>query len=64
MTSKRVVALHEAALEEARAAYDWYAARNPAAAEAFVDELDHAIKQIEKFLRRLDRSMFREHDAM
>ena len=49
MASKRVVGLHEAALEEARAAYDWYATRNPAAAEAFIDELDHAMKQIGMF---------------
>lgn len=49
MASKKVVGLHEAALEEARAAYDWYATRNPAAAEAFIDELDHAMKQIGVF---------------
>src|SRR6266508_6960590 len=36
MASKEVV-LHEAAFGEAQAAYNWYASRNPAAAEAFAD---------------------------
>lgn len=48
MASKEVV-LHEEALAEAQAAYDWYAIRNGAAAEAFIDELDYAIEQIEMF---------------
>ena len=48
MASKEVV-LHEAAFGEAQAAYHWYASRNPAAAEAFVDELDHATEQIAMF---------------
>ena len=48
MPSKEVE-LHEDALAEAQAAYGWYAARNPVAAEAFIDELDHAIEQIGMF---------------
>ena len=48
MASKKV-GLHEAALAEAQATYDWYATRNPAAAEAFIDELDDAMKQIGMF---------------
>jgi plasmid stabilization system protein ParE len=43
MASKNV-ALHEAALAEAQAAYDWYATQNPGAAEAFIDEPDYAMK--------------------
>jgi len=45
----KALGLHEAAFAEAQAAYDWYAARNPAAAEAFIDELDHAMEQIGRF---------------
>ena len=40
------VGLHEQALAEAQSAYDWYAGQNPAAAEAFINELDQAIAQI------------------
>ena len=43
------VDLHEEALAEAQAAYDWYASRNPAAAEGFMAELDQAIEQIGAF---------------
>ena len=43
------VGFHEAAIEEAKAACDWYASQNPAAAEAFIDELDEAIEQIGAF---------------
>jgi plasmid stabilization system protein ParE len=48
MPSKEV-GLHEAALAEAQAAYDWYGVRNPVAAESFIEELDHAIAQIGEF---------------
>ena len=48
MPSKEV-GLHEAALAEAQVAYDWYAAQDPTAADAFIDELDDAIGQIEAF---------------
>jgi len=48
MASKEV-GLHEEALSEAQVAYDWYATRNPVAAEAFIKELDHAIEQIGLF---------------
>src|SRR5437867_7157232 len=45
----KALGLHEAAFAEAQAAYDWYAARNPAAAEGFIEELDHAMEQIGTF---------------
>ena len=35
------------AIAEAKAAYEWYAERNPFAANAFISELDHAISQIQ-----------------
>lgn len=43
------VELHEEAIAEARAAREWYAARSPAAADAFMAELDQALQQIAKF---------------
>ena len=42
------VRLHPDTIAEAKAAYDWYAKRNPTAANAFISELDHAISQIQK----------------
>ena len=48
MRSKSI-GFHESAFEEAKAAYDWYASQNPAAAEAFIAELDDAIEQIGAF---------------
>ena len=42
------VRLHPNAIAEAKAAYEWYAERNPSAANAFISELDHAISQIQK----------------
>jgi toxin ParE1/3/4 len=41
------VRLHPDAIAEAKAAYEWYAERNPSAANAFISELDHAINQIQ-----------------
>src|SRR6266545_4162340 len=41
------VRLHPNAIAEAKAAYAWYAERNPSAANAFISELDHAISQIQ-----------------
>jgi toxin ParE1/3/4 len=41
------VRLHPDAIAEAKAAYEWYAERNPSAANAFISELDHAIGQIQ-----------------
>ena len=41
------VRLHPDAIAEAKAAYEWYAERNPSAANAFMSELDHAISQIQ-----------------
>ena len=43
------VELLEEAVAEARAAREWYAARSPAAADAFMAELDQALEQIAKF---------------
>lgn len=40
--------LHPEAIKEARAAREWYSARNAEAAEAFMAELDTAIAQIEE----------------
>ena len=44
--SRPTVEFHPEAIEEARAAREWYQARSPAAAEAFVAELDAAIARI------------------
>jgi plasmid stabilization system protein ParE len=41
------VRLHPDAIAEAKVAYEWYAERNPSAANAFISELDHAISQIQ-----------------
>ena len=38
--------IHPEAVEEARAAREWYEARSPAAAESFVEELDDAMERI------------------
>ena len=40
--------LHPEAIKEARAAREWYLARNAEAGEAFMAELDAAIEQIER----------------
>jgi len=40
--------VHPAAIEEARAAREWYNARNAEAAEAFMAEVDLAIERIEE----------------
>ena len=40
------VELHPEAIAEARAAYRWYAERNPSAAAAFIAALDQAVSQI------------------
>ena len=42
--------LHPEAIKEARAAREWYLARNAEAGEAFMAELDAAIEQIERGL--------------
>ena len=41
------VRLHPDAITEAKAAYEWYAERNPSAANAFISELNQAISQIQ-----------------
>ena len=40
---QRPVRFSDEAIEEARAAYDWYRERNPQAALAFMRELDDAV---------------------
>jgi plasmid stabilization system protein ParE len=40
------VAVHPAAHTELQGAYSWYLERNPAAAVAFLEEIDHAIEAI------------------
>jgi len=40
------VELHPEAVEEARAAVQWYRERSPLAAETFLSELDHAVERI------------------
>lgn len=37
---------HPSAVEEAEGARDWYAERSPAAAKAFLHDLDHALKLV------------------
>ena len=43
------VALHKDAIVEARVAREWYEAPSVAAAEAFMEELDHIVARIEKY---------------
>ena len=43
------VALHKEAIAEAGAAREWYAARNVAAAEAFMEELDRIVARIREY---------------
>ena len=40
------VRFHPAAAQEAESAYDWYAVRNPTAAEVFREELAHAVAAV------------------
>lgn len=40
------VRFHPNAAQEAEDAYDWYVARNPDAAHAFRDELQHAVDAV------------------
>ena len=40
------VRFHPAAAQEAEEAYDWYAARNPAAAHGFREELRRAVEAV------------------
>src|SRR5258705_6931063 len=58
MPSKKVE-FHEEALAEAQAAYDWYATRNAAAAEAFIGELDYAVERIGMFPEASTSYVFR-----
>ena len=43
------VALHKAAIAEARAAHEWYAVRDVAAAVAFMEELDRIVARIGEY---------------
>jgi len=47
--------LHPEAIKEARAAREWYSARNAETAEAFTAELDTAIHMIDEAPRRWPR---------
>src|SRR3989442_15038596 len=40
------VRFHPAAAQESESAYDWYAARNPAVAHGFLEELRHAVAAV------------------
>jgi plasmid stabilization system protein ParE len=40
------IRFHPAAAQEAESAYDWYAARNPSAANGFREELRHAVDAV------------------
>jgi plasmid stabilization system protein ParE len=44
--AQRIVDLHPLAVREARAAYRWYARRNPGAAQRFQDALRRAVQRI------------------
>ena|SRR5712692_2197923 len=50
--SGKPVEFHPEALAEAEATLAWYQARSPRAAEAFVNELEHAIEAISEAPRR------------
>ena len=41
------IRLHPSAAEEAEAAFEWYLDRSPRAANAFLDQLSHAIDRIQ-----------------
>ena len=51
------VDLHPEATAEARAAFLWYAERNPSAANAFIAELDHAVREIRNSPERWPRHL-------
>lgn len=42
----KLLVVHPEAKAESQASYDWYYERNPSAAERFVQELDHAYREI------------------
>jgi len=44
--TERIVEFHPSASEETVAAYSWYQERSPAAAQAFLAELDIAIEKV------------------
>lgn len=46
------IRLHPAAIDDARAAREWYEECNPSASDSFVVELDYAIEQISRFPNR------------
>jgi plasmid stabilization system protein ParE len=52
----RSLELHPQAIQEARAAHDWYRARNERAASAFLDELAHALEQVRLHPERWPRA--------
>lgn len=52
MPERTAVRFHPDAIAEAKAAREWYQERSPAAANAFMKELDHAVEQIAEFPKR------------
>ena len=54
MASLRIE-FHPSAVDEAEGALEWYAARSPAAAKAYLHELDHALSQIAEAPHRWPR---------
>jgi plasmid stabilization system protein ParE len=56
--TRRRPQIHPAALAEAQAAVDWYAARSKRAAEAFLNELDHAMQQLSEHPEQFPRFDF------
>jgi len=60
------VVFHRLAMEEAEAAYAWYAEQNPAAAEMFLVDLDVSVARVQeapevwpRFRRKCRRFVFR-----
>lgn len=46
--AQREVRFHPHAEDEVNRAYAWYDERNPAAARAFLDDLDHAVSRVQE----------------
>ena len=45
---RHTLEIHPDAVAEAREALQWYRTRNESIADAFIDEIDHAIDQIDE----------------
>jgi plasmid stabilization system protein ParE len=55
VSSSKRVEVHPQAVAEARTALGWYRSRSDRAAEAFVQELDHAVERISEAPHRWPR---------